>query len=149
MRTRIAPLFATVAYGVDAVRELIFKIVSQITISYHDSPLSTGSAGSIKAGDRLPWVEADGVDNHAPLEKIDWQVQVYGEAGDGLRAWCLLHGMPMREFAWTLRHEAAGFARNAQYLVRPDGHIALCDPGRGPDALAHYFRDRAYRRFCD
>ncbi|MDY0962363.1 FAD-dependent monooxygenase [Massilia sp. CFBP9026] len=149
VRTRIAPLFATVAYGVDAVRELIFKIVSQITISYHDSPLSTGSAGSIKAGDRLPWVEADGVDNHAPLEKIDWQVQVYGEAGDGLRAWCLLHGMPMREFAWTARHEAAGFARNAYYLVRPDGHIALCDPGRGPDALAHYFRDRAYRRFCD
>jgi hypothetical protein len=149
VRTRIAPLFATVAYGVDAVRELIFEIVSQITISYHDSPLSTGSAGSIKAGDRLPWVEADGVDNHAPLEHIDWQVQVYGEAGDGLRAWCLLHGMPLRELAWTTRHEAAGFARNAHYLVRPDGHVALCDPGRGADALAHYFRNRACRRFCD
>ena len=149
VRTRIAPLFATVAYGVDAVRELVFKIVSQITISYHDSPLSIGSAGSIKAGDRLPWVESDGVDNHAPLEKIDWQVQVYGEAGDGLRAWCLLHGMPLREFAWSARHEAAGFTRNAHYLVRPDGHVALCDPGPGPDAVAHYFRDRAYRRFCD
>ena len=149
VRTRIAPLFATVAYGVDTVRELIFKIVSQITISYHDSPLSVGSAGSIKAGDRLPWVEADGVDNHAPLEKIDWQVQVYGEAGDGLRAWCLLHGMPMREFAWSARHEAAGFARNAHYLVRPDGHVALCDPSGGADAVAHYFRNRAYRRFCD
>jgi 2-polyprenyl-6-methoxyphenol hydroxylase-like FAD-dependent oxidoreductase len=149
VRTRIAPLFATVAYGVDTVRELIFKIVSQITISYHDSPLSIGSAGSIKAGDRLPWVEDDGVDNHAPLENIDWQVQVYGEAGDGLRAWCELHGMPMREFAWSARHEAAGFARNAHYLVRPDGHVALCNPGHGPDALAHYFRDRAYRRFCD
>ena len=149
VRTRIAPLFATVAYGVDTVRELIFKIVSQITIGYHDSPLSVGSAGSIKAGDRLPWVEADGVDNHAPLEKIDWQVQVYGEAGDGLRAWCLLHGMHLREFSWSARHEAAGFARNAHYLVRPDGHVALCDPSGGADAVAHYFRNRAYRRFCD
>ena len=151
VRTRIAPLFATVAYGVDTVRELIFKIVSQITISYHDSPLSIGSAGSVKAGDRLPWVrdDDDGVDNHAPLENMDWQVQVYGEAGDGLRAWCQLHGMPLREFAWSARHEAAGFARNAHYLVRPDGHVALCEPGHGPDALAHYFRDRAYRRFCD
>ncbi|WP_137171734.1 FAD-dependent oxidoreductase [Massilia sp. HP4] len=149
MRTRIAPLFATVAYGIDAMRDLIFKIVSQITIDYHDSPLSIGSAGTITAGDRLPWVEADGVDNHAPLDKIDWQVQVYGEAGDGLRAWCLLHGMPIREFAWSRRHEEAGFARNAHYLVRPDGHVALCDPSHGPDAVAHYFRDRAYRRFCD
>jgi len=145
----LAPLFATVAYGIDAVRDLIFKIVSQITINYHDSPLSIGSAGAIKAGDRLPWVEADGVDNHAPLDKIDWQVQVYGEAGDGLRTWCLLHGMQIREFAWSRRHEEAGFARNAHYLVRPDGHVALCDPSHGPDALAHYFRDRAYRRFCD
>ncbi|WP_429206569.1 FAD-dependent monooxygenase [Massilia sp. UYP11] len=152
VRMHIAPLFATVAYSVDPVRELIFKIISQITISYHDSPLSIGGAGNIKAGDRLPWVggdDEDGMDNHAPLANIDWQVQVYGEAGDGLRAWCLLHGMPLREFAWSARHEAAGFAHHAHYLVRPDGHVALCDPGPGPDALAHYFRDRAYRRFCD
>ena len=151
MRTRIAPLFASVAYGIDTVREQIFRIISQITINYHDSPLSIGSAGAIKAGDRLPWVEIDGIDNHAPLQKIDWQVQAYGEAGDGLRAWCLLHAMPMREFAWSQAHEDAGFVRNAHYLVRPDGHVALCalcDPSAGPDAIAHYFRDRAYRRFC-
>jgi len=145
----LAPLLATGAHGIDAARSLIFKTVSQIAIDYHDSPLSIGSAGTIKAGDRLPWVGLDGVDNHAPLDKIDWQVQVYGEGGDGLRAWCLLHGMPMREFAWSRRHEEAGFARNAHYLLRPDGHVALCDPSPGPDAVAHYFRDRAYRRFCD
>lgn len=149
VRSRIAPLFATVAYGIDAVRDLLFKIVSQITINYHDSPLSIGSAGTIKGGDRLPWVDVDGADNHAPMDKIDWQVQVYGTAGDGLRAWCLLHDMPLREFAWNARHEEAGFARNAHYLVRPDGHVALCDPSAGPDAVAHYFRNRAYRRFCD
>lgn len=148
VRIRIAPLFASVAYGIDTVRELIFRIISQVTINYHDSPLSHGSLGTIKAGDRLPWVEIDGVDNHAPLENIGWQVQAYGEASDDLRAWCLLHQMPLREFAWTQDHEAAGFVRNAHYLVRPDGHVALCDPGHGPDAVAHYFRDRAYRRFC-
>ena len=56
--------------------------------------------------------------------------------------------MPLREFAWSAGHAAAGFARNAHYLVRPDGHVALCNPGSAPDALAHYFRDRACRRFC-
>ena len=149
VRSRIAPLFASVAYSMDTVRDLLFKIVSQITINYHDSALSIGGAGTIRAGDRLPWVAVDGVDNHAPMEKIDWQVQVYGEAGDGLRAWCLLHDMPLRQFTWSRRHEEAGFARNAHYLVRPDGHVALGDPSAGPDAVAHYFRDRAYRRFCD
>lgn len=149
VRTRIAPLFASAAYGSAPVRELIFRIISQITIAYHDSPLSVGSAGKIQAGDRLPWIRLDdGADNHAPLERLDWQVQAYGVAGDGLRTWCLLHGMPLREFGWHPRHEAAGFARNAHYLVRPDGHVALGDPSPGPDAVAHYFRDRGYRRFC-
>lgn len=148
VRTRIAPLFASAAYGSAPVRGLIFRIVSQIMVGYHDSPLSVGGAGKVQAGDRLPWIRLDdGTDNHAPLDRIDWQVQVYGVAGDGLRAWCLLHGMPVREFTWNPRHEAAGFARNAHYLVRPDGHVALCAPGAGPDALAHYFRDRGYRRF--
>ena len=149
VRTRIAPLFASAAYSIESVRELLFKIISQTTLNYHTSPLSLGSAGAIRAGDRLPWVAANGVDNHAPLAKIDWQVQAYGATGDGLRAWCLLHDMPMQEFAWTDRHEQAGFARDAHYLVRPDGYVALCDPSHGPDSVAHYFRDRAYRRFCD
>ena len=150
VRLHIAPLVASVAYGVDAVRETLFRIISQITISYHDSPLSVGSAGAIKAGDRLPWVvlEDGSEDNHAPLARIDWQVHVVGAAGDNLRAWCAMHGLALREFAWTTRHEEAGFARGANYLVRPDGHVALCDPSPGPDALAHYFRNRAYHRFC-
>ena len=148
VRTRIAPLFASAAYDVGPVRAFLFRIISQITISYHDSPLSVGSLGAIKSGDRLPWVAQDGVDNHAQPGPIDWQVQVIGKAGDDLRAWCLLHGMALNELAWSPAMEAAGFTRQAHYLVRPDGHVALCNPGAGPDALAHYFRDRAYRRFC-
>lgn len=148
VRTRIAPLFASRAYAIDGVRSFLFRIISQITVGYHDSPLSIGSLGSIKGGDRLPWVAQDGVDNHAQPGPIDWQVQVVGEAGDDLRAWCLLRGMPLNELAWSAQHETAGFTRNASYLVRPDGHVALCDPSGGPDSVAHYFRDRGYRRFC-
>jgi len=44
MRTRIAPVFASAAYSLGPAREAIFRILSQTTISYHDSPLSTGSA---------------------------------------------------------------------------------------------------------
>ena len=55
VRVRIAPLSASVAYGMDTVREFLFRIISQITIRYHDSPLSVeavgAGAGNIKAGD--------------------------------------------------------------------------------------------------
>ena len=66
MRTRIAPTFASAAYGVKPVREMIFRILSQTTISYHDSPLSSGVAGRVHGGDRLPWVVRGEVDNYAP-----------------------------------------------------------------------------------
>ncbi|RZA33346.1 MAG: FAD-dependent oxidoreductase [Lysobacteraceae bacterium] len=151
VRTRIAPMFASAAYGVKPVREIIFRILSQTTISYHDSPLSSGVAGRVHGGDRLPWVlreEADKVqDNFAPPARIDWQVHVYGQAYPDLRAWCDRHGMILREFEWGAAHDEAGFARNAGYLVRPDGYVALCDPGASAQALEDYFCDLDYQRF--
>ncbi|MFC0253289.1 FAD-dependent oxidoreductase [Massilia consociata] len=146
-RTRIAPLFASVAYGIGPVRELLFRIISQTTLHYRDSPLSSGAAGRVHGGDRLPWVARQGVDNHAPPARIDWQVHVYGQAYPDLRAWCDRHGMILREFEWGQEHEDAGFARDAGYLVRPDGHVALCDPGASAQALEDYFCALGYRHF--
>ena len=69
VRTRVAPIFASVAYSFEGVREFVFRIVSQITLNYHQSFLSEGMAGSVKGGDRLPWVRAAGTDNYAPLSR--------------------------------------------------------------------------------
>jgi 2-polyprenyl-6-methoxyphenol hydroxylase-like FAD-dependent oxidoreductase len=151
VRTRIAPTFASAAYGLGPVREMIFRILSQTTINYHDSPLSSGVAGRVHGGDRLPWVlreEVDKVeDNYAPPARIDWQVHVYGQVYPDLRAWCDRHGMILREFDWSPAHEEAGFCRNAGYLLRPDGYVGLCDPGASAQALEDYFSDLDYRRF--
>ncbi|NNG22788.1 FAD-dependent oxidoreductase [Telluria aromaticivorans] len=147
VRMRIAPIFAGALYSVGTAREQIFRILSQTMISYHDSPLSSGTAGRIHGGDRVPWVVRDGKDNHAPAEAIDWQVQVYGKAYDDLRAWCDRHCMLLREFDWGKEAVDAGFARNASYLVRPDGYVALCDPGASAQALEDYFCDLDYHRF--
>ena len=147
VRTRIAPMFASAAYGVKPVREQIFRILSQTTIHYHDSALSSGVAGRVRGGDRLPWVMHDDLDNYAPTGRIDWQVHVYGQAYPDLRDWCDRHGMLLREFAWGAQHATAGFVRDAAYLVRPDGYIALCDPGASAQALEDYFCDLDYRRF--
>jgi hypothetical protein len=89
----------------------------------------------------------EGQDNYAAPARIDWQVHVYGQAYADVREWCERHGMLLREFDWGQEHEEAGFARDAGYLVRPDGYVALCDPGASAQALEDYFCDLDYHRF--
>lgn len=104
----------------------MFRLVSQIRIAYPDSPLSRGSAGDVAGGDRLPWVGAS--DNFAPLRSLDWQVHVYGGVEPSLRAAAQAHGLPLHGFGWTADAAAAGLQRDALYLIRPDGHVALAGP---------------------
>jgi hypothetical protein len=39
----------------------------------------------------------------------------------------------------------AGLARNAGYLVRPDGYVALADPEASAITLVRYLDDRGVR----
>ena len=71
------------------MRRLLFRTVSQIGINYRNSPLSAGSAGGVRGGDRLPWIPIDAAnDNFSPLASLAWQVHVYGEPKDGLAQTC-------------------------------------------------------------
>jgi 2-polyprenyl-6-methoxyphenol hydroxylase-like FAD-dependent oxidoreductase len=139
VRTRVAPIFASAAFSVEHVREFMFRLISQTMLSYHDSALSAGSAGKVRGGDRLPWVGLHGVDNHAPLGAIAWQVHVYGAPADALRAWCDQRGVPLHAFDWQSSYAEAGLARDAAYLVRPDGYVALADAGGSADAMERHW----------
>src|ERR1700738_4566833 len=98
LRTRVAPVLVPMAAAFDAVREFMFRTVSQITLNYRHGPLSRGAAGQVHGGDRLPWVRIEGADNFATLAAMDWQVHVYGSAGAGLAAWCAPHNIPLHIF---------------------------------------------------
>ena len=57
VRTRVAPLRdPQVPSAFDAVREFMFRTVSQTMLNYRGGPLSRGAAGHVHGGDRLPWV---------------------------------------------------------------------------------------------
>src|SRR3546814_10606593 len=90
----------------------MFRLISQIMINYESSPLSVGSAGKVKGGDRLPWASWDGRDNYGSLDAIDWQLHVYGAAQAELKACCKKIGIPLYEFDWHAAHKEAGFARD-------------------------------------
>jgi 2-polyprenyl-6-methoxyphenol hydroxylase-like FAD-dependent oxidoreductase len=145
LRTRIAPVLIPRVAAFGAVREYLFRTVSQIMLNYRGGPLSRGAAGHVQGGDRLPWVRIDAADNFASLASMDWQVHVYGAAGTELSAWCRDHKVPLHVFGWRSEYEAAGLARDALYLLRPDSYVALADGAATPDALARYFSDLGIR----
>jgi 2-polyprenyl-6-methoxyphenol hydroxylase-like FAD-dependent oxidoreductase len=142
VRTRIVPLILPLATRFDAVRDYMFRTVSQIMLNYHDSPLSHGIAGAIRGGERLPWVATSAADNHAPLKEIGWQAHVYGAAKPELSSWCTAHGLKLHVFPWQPEHQAAGLARDALYLLRPDTYVALADTVAKASSLDDYFASR-------
>ena len=141
VRVHLAPLVIGAAFRVPAIRKFLFRTISQTRIEYRDSELSEGKAGHIRGGDRLPWIGPD-PDNFASLQSLVWQVHVYGAANRGLAELCEPRGLQMNVFPWTGNAERAGLARDAMYLVRPDGHVALADPSQSVPRLARYFESR-------
>jgi 2-polyprenyl-6-methoxyphenol hydroxylase-like FAD-dependent oxidoreductase len=149
VRTRITPIVFPRLLAIEAVRLFLFKTAAQITISYRDSPLSTGAAGQVHGGDRLPWVRAAGSDNFDSLAAMRWQVHVYGSARPQLKTWCADHGVPIHEYPWAPECAAAGLARDALYLLRPDSYVGMADSTGQPDAIERYCAARSIRSLTD
>ncbi len=137
-RELIAPHVAPFALGFTRVRKAMFRAVSQTRINYRDSALSEGIAGEVHGGDRLPWAGDDRTDNFAPLAALDWQIHVYGTAHAETRQVAQGFKIPVHELPWTERAEEAGIERDALYLVRPDGYVAVADSDQDPEALQTY-----------
>ncbi|MGO4704696.1 FAD-dependent monooxygenase [Microvirga sp. 2MCAF38] len=132
----LLPDVVPLALRFSAMRRLLFKILSQIRISYRGSAVSIGRAGGVDGGDRLPWVEPSG--NFAPLTSLDWQIHVYGVASDALKKAAEERRIPLHVFAWSHAAEKAQLEKDGLYLVRPDGHVGLASAGQDIEALDIY-----------
>jgi 2-polyprenyl-6-methoxyphenol hydroxylase-like FAD-dependent oxidoreductase len=146
LRLRLAPLFAPLFFSIGTTRRLLFRTVSQTAINYRGSSLSKGIAGAVRGGDRLPWIKMGlngaGTDNFAPLQSLDWQVHVYGEAKPALQTLCEERQLPLHVFPYSAAMRPAGLRRHAAYLLRPDGYVALAEPDGVADAVASYLDSR-------
>jgi 2-polyprenyl-6-methoxyphenol hydroxylase-like FAD-dependent oxidoreductase len=142
VRLRIAPVAIPMLFAFRTARRLLFPTVSQIAVNYRHSSLSEGRAGRVHGGDRLPWVRRESEDNFAPLASLDWQVHVYGGAARNLQALCAELRLPLHVFTWHPELSRAGLQRNAVYLVRPDGYVALAHPEDGARAIGAYLAAR-------
>ena len=142
VRTELVPRLFPALIGAEAARKFAFRTISQTAIAYRKSALSRGGAGRVAGGDRLPWAGEGslpgGGDNFTPLASLDWQVHVHGEASQPLQDVCAAFGIALRELPWNDAFWRAGFTRDALYLVRPDGHVALAEPNARPQVLEAY-----------
>ncbi|MFY4775778.1 FAD-dependent monooxygenase [Metabacillus sp. RGM 3146] len=121
-----------------AARKAAFNAVSQTRINYRDSEISEGTSNKIHGGDRLPWTKTKHGDNFEPLQSMDWQIHVYGEAKESLKECAADSNISLHEFPWAEGMGDTGLKRNSLYLIRPDGYIALTEAGQDVGKLRQY-----------
>jgi hypothetical protein len=67
---------------------------------------------------------------------------VYGDAAPESRAVCVERQLPLHVFPWRPEMGRNGLQHNAEYLVRPDGYVALSDPVGSAAAITSYLDAR-------
>jgi 2-polyprenyl-6-methoxyphenol hydroxylase-like FAD-dependent oxidoreductase len=147
VRVHIVPRLLPALFQSNSFRRFMFRTISQTAVNYRGSSLSEGIAGRVRGGDRLSWIEFKGTadrctDNFIPLTSLDWQVHVYGEPRPGIPELFRRRELPSHVFPWQPMMSRAGLARDAVYLVRPDGYVALADPDASASRLEAYLDAR-------
>jgi 2-polyprenyl-6-methoxyphenol hydroxylase-like FAD-dependent oxidoreductase len=150
MRLYVVPRVLPAAFALPIFRRLMFRTISQTAINYRDGSLSEGAAGQVQGGDRLPWIALDSGsgerrDNFTPLTALDWQVHIYGEPAPDLVRLCDERQLSLHRFAWRPEMQRVGLVRDALYLVRPDGYVALADRSATAVRLRSYLDARNLR----
>ena len=136
VRTHIFPHVANFVLRFDTVKRLIFPMVSQIGINYHDSSLSEHDGDkefAVKAGDRMPYFQTDGASIYDRLHQPKFHLLVfYGAQSSDHRA---LKTELEEEYARLIDFTAIqldpqiseifGTEQPFSLLLRPDNHIGF------------------------
>ncbi len=136
VRAWLLPLVVPWLARLVATPRVMFRTVSQLRIAYPDSALSSGRAGTVRGGDRMPWTGS----NYATLNGVDWRLQVCGAADPGLAAAAREHGLALDVMPFDAAARAAGLASGAAYLLRPDGYVALALSDQAAAQLTAFVR---------
>lgn len=161
-RTRIAGKLAAFAMTFERTRQLAFRTISQIGISYPKSPLSETLGlpeSGPQAGDRFPWLRLKFESNGPPedlFSRLDdtrfnlivigarslpddsSAVSLFRSAADGLLLTHQIPDDPVNDKELTRAH----IPKPSFYLLRPDCHIGLAGTQLDGASLQRYFAGR-------
>ncbi|OJF93814.1 FAD-dependent monooxygenase [Alkalibacterium sp. 20] len=136
-RQLLIPMFARLANTVQPFQKRLYTLLSQLYISYEESPLSQGAASRLKAGQRLPYVDSE------PFEFIreyDWQLHTFKSLDEELQREFEHHGIMTVHRKWTDQTRKKGFEEKQWVLVRPDGYIGWIGSENQTDDLLTYIK---------
>jgi 2-polyprenyl-6-methoxyphenol hydroxylase-like FAD-dependent oxidoreductase len=104
-------------------RKIFFKTISQITVNYRGSKLCAGKISKLAPGDRLPWLNSEGVDNFQYLDK-NWQLHYFGTQHDEAKFLSDKLTIKLINIPFSKHAKSSNFKLNTFYLIRPDGYIS-------------------------
>jgi 2-polyprenyl-6-methoxyphenol hydroxylase-like FAD-dependent oxidoreductase len=140
VRTRVAPYLANFVFSLNVLRKRLFPLVSQIGINYRDSSLSVNDGNfKVKAGDRMPWFEIDGVSIYDGLREPKFHVITFGgkamQTIDGdLDSIFDVINLPLSNEVAKLFGSKTPFG----VILRPDNYIGLISDDFSPEAVREY-----------
>jgi 2-polyprenyl-6-methoxyphenol hydroxylase-like FAD-dependent oxidoreductase len=151
VRTHVAARVAAFALGLEGVQRFAFRTISQTGINYREGPLAQ-TAGSWpsyapQAGDRFPWLqlkfEAGGAveDSFRKLDDLRFHLLVFGQHAAGKHDFFQLHLIPDDPHN-AEELDRADIPATSYFLLRPDGHIALCGARLEASVLQRYLKDK-------
>jgi 2-polyprenyl-6-methoxyphenol hydroxylase-like FAD-dependent oxidoreductase len=152
LRTRVIARIAARAMHFERVRRLAFRAVSQLGVAYPRSVLSRTLSGttetSPRGGDRFPWLSVvfepggPAIDLFARLDDLHHHLLLVGQGARPdwlatLPAELGVHALPVQH-GNAARFAAAGIVAPAFYVLRPDGHVAVCGAELDESAVTDY-----------
>ncbi|MGD9629188.1 MAG: FAD-dependent monooxygenase [Pyrinomonadaceae bacterium] len=147
LRKNIFPFIADLALSFDAVKRIVFPIVSQIGINYRDSSMSGESVGfEVHAGDRMPWFTVGGESIYDRLSAAKFQLLLFNaddRPSDDLLTRAGSAASVIDTHSFALNEEAAsifGCDETFAVLLRPDNYIALITRELDPSAVIDHLR---------
>jgi 2-polyprenyl-6-methoxyphenol hydroxylase-like FAD-dependent oxidoreductase len=158
LRTKILARAAAFAMSLGRIQRVAFRVVSQTGIHYRKSALSRSLSKlpgrAPRAGDRFPWLrlqwrtEGPVEDVFEKLDDTRFHLIVIGQSappetalalGDLLRVH-VVPASPINEKELA----RARIPRPSFFLVRPDGHVALCGARIDGEQVARYLAERLH-----
>lgn len=147
VRTQVFPHMANFALNLKSVRRFVFPLISQIGISYPNSPLSLGDGWfAVRPGDRMPYFFADGQSIYERLNEPRFHLIAFSDGKaefGGLAGELSEFGEIMDVHAVPLYPEIAetfGTGEPFCVVLRPDNYIGLITSDVSAERIREYFR---------
>lgn len=136
-RTVGIPLVTRMGSRSGLLQTNLFKVLSQLYISYEESPLNGSGQTKLKSGERLPYADGEKLEF---TREAGWHLHYFNDLFEDEMTQVTSRISKVKR-RWTDKARNAGFEKGHLYLVRPDGYISWSGDAEASSQLITYLND--------